>query len=208
MDTKALIADAAYRLLTKYPITELTLIEIAHEAGVSKRTVYNHFQDKFEIAQYLCKQIDDEYYLNKNVSLADLCGGTPERHYGYFWKHTDFFRNILCYMGQNNLMDYMSELFLKRILRNIRELQGCDEISEDLLAAAEYYAYAAIPGTYAMLRGVIPQRYLRTDKTCVELYMPAPLLNLFSKSGGAGAPQKNAASAAQKLSGSSTAPES
>ena len=105
-------------------------------------------------------------------------------------------------------MDYVSELFLQRLLRDIRKAQGCDEISEEVLAAAEYFAYSSIYCSYEMLKGAIPRRYINTGKPCMDPYLPAPLLNLFSKSVGAGAPQKNAASAAQKLSGSSTAPES
>lgn len=181
MNTKALIADATYRLLTKKPITELTISEIAAESGVSNRTVYNHFQDKFDIAQYICKQIDDEYYFTKNVSIVDLCNGSPERNYGYFWKHSDFFKNTLCYLGQNNLMDYMSELLLARILRNICELQGNNHISDELLASAEYFSYSCLPASYAVLKGVIPKRWQDTAKTCVELYLPKPLYDFFTQ---------------------------
>ena len=87
-------------------------------------------------------------------------------------------------------MDYVSELFLQRLLRDIRKAQGCDEISEEVLAAAEYFAYSSTYCSYEMLKGAIPRRYINTGKPCMDLYLPAPLLNLFSKSVGAGAPQK------------------
>lgn len=188
MDTKALIANAAYRLLQKKPITKLTLTEIGHEAGVSKRTVYNHFQDKFEIAQYLCKQIDDAFFSGEQHSVAEYCGENPLPDSSYISEHADFFRNVLCYVGQNSLMDYMAERFLQRLLHDIRMLQGCDEISEEILAAAEFFAYSSVYCSYEMLKGSIPRRYLNTDKSCMNLYMPAPLLNLFTKKQNADTP--------------------
>lgn len=181
MHTKTLIADSAYRLLTQKPITELTIADIATEAGVSSRTVYNHFQDKFGITQYICKKIDDEYYLNKNVNIGDLCIKNSERNYSYLWDHELFFKNILCYLGQNNLVDYMSELFLTRILRDIRTLQGCEQISEELLASAEFFSYSTILASYAMLKGVIPKRWQNANIPFTELYLPKPLYEFFSQ---------------------------
>lgn len=181
MNTKELIANATYQLLLKKPITKLTLTEIVHEAGVSKRTVYNHFQDKFEIAQYLCAQIENEFFSGKQHSLAEYCGSNPLRYSGYVWDHADFFRNILCYVGQNSLMDYMSERFLQRLLHDVRMEQECDEISQEILASAEFFAYSTVYCSYQMLKGSIPRRYINTDSACMNLYMPAPLLNLFIK---------------------------
>lgn len=78
-------------------------------------------------------------------------------------------------------MDFMSEMLLARILRNIREIHGDDVISVELQAAAEYFAYGTIATHYAMLRGIIPRRYLSTDKTGMDLYLPEPLLQFFRK---------------------------
>lgn len=181
MNTKALIADAAYRLLTQKPITELTIAEIAAESGVSSRTIYNHFEDKFEIVQYICKQLDDEYYSKNKVTISDLCFKNAAQNDCYLWKHKLFFLNILCYHGQNNCTDYMSKLMLARILRNIQILQDSKHISEELLASAESYSYTLISLCHAMLKGILPARWQNIDIPACELYMPKPLYEFFSQ---------------------------
>lgn len=177
--TKNLIADKVYELLTKKPITDLSISEITEACGISKRTLYNHFRDKFEIAQYICQRIDDAYYLEKSVTMTDLCEGRQKKDYSYFWDHQDFFRNVLCYQGQNSIADYLSELVLKRSLRDIRQKLGAEEIPVDLLASAEFFAYSVVAASYAMLKGAIPKRFQDSNMNSSELYLPYPLVKLF-----------------------------
>lgn len=51
MNTKAIIKEAAFRLFEQYPFERVTVQMILDEAGVSRRTFYDHFLDKYELME-------------------------------------------------------------------------------------------------------------------------------------------------------------
>ena len=161
------IADTAYAILCKKPITRFTMTELAQACSVSKPTLYHHFRDKFEVAQYICKRFSDEFY--SAHSLSDILNSkTPETHF-YIFRHPDFFRNVLCYDGQDNLFDYLAELERTECIREAKTVLGTDTLTEDVLASIEYYAYSVWHAMYAMLTGKIPQRYLSAGRAAMSM---------------------------------------
>ncbi|MEY2830105.1 MAG: hypothetical protein RIQ33_1963 [Bacteroidota bacterium] len=50
-DTKLKIIQASYQLFHKLGIRSITMDDIAHEVGMSKKTIYQHFADKDEIVK-------------------------------------------------------------------------------------------------------------------------------------------------------------
>lgn len=173
------IADTAFQILSKKPITKFTMTELAAACQISKPTLYHHFKDKFEVAQYICKRFSDAFY--KNNTLSEILNGKTAETQFYIIRYQDFFRNVLCYDGQNNLFDYLAELELAECLKEAREILGTEDLSEDLLASAEYYAYSVWHAMYAMLIGKIPQRYLSADKPAMSMYWPPLLTEVFQQ---------------------------
>jgi len=174
------IADAAYQILCKKPITKFTMTELAQACGISKPTLYHHFKDKFEVAQYICKRFSDAFY--QTHSLSDILNSkVPETQF-YIMIYPEFFSNVLCYDGQNNIFDFLAEIELAECIREAKEILGSDELPEDILASAEYYAYSVWHAMYAMLTGKIPPRYLSADRPAMSLYWPPLLTELFGKS--------------------------
>lgn len=173
------IADIAYKILCSKPITKFTMKELADACNISKPTLYHHFKDKYEIAQYICKRFSDAFY--QEHSFSDILNNKiPETQF-YIFRYADFFRNVLCYEGQNNIFDYLSELELTECLKEARQILNTDALSEDLLASAEYYAYSVWHAMYAMLEGKIPQRYLSAKKPAMAMYWPPLLTETFSR---------------------------
>lgn len=171
--TKQLIADKTYELLLKKPITKLTVVEIAAACEITPHTLYNHFRDKYEIVQYICIRMDEEHR-RENPPQRVFSEKTPEQHF-YFFENAAFFRNVLCYHGQNDIYGCLAGILLKRYLEEIRQRQGSDEINEDLMATVEYYCHTIIHGLYAMLTGRIPCRFQQTESPALSLYWP-PLM--------------------------------
>ena len=48
-----LLAEALKELAIKHPIEKITIKEITDKAGVIRPTFYNHFQDKFELLEWI-----------------------------------------------------------------------------------------------------------------------------------------------------------
>mgnify|MGYP004500564417 CR=1 FL=1 len=173
------IADTAYQILCKKTIMQFTMTELAEACQVSKPTLYHHFSDKYEIVQYICKRFSDDFY--RTHSLSDILNSKqPEKQF-YIIQHAAFFKNVLCYMGQNNLFDYMAELEMNECIKEAKVILSTEELSEDLMASIEYYAFSIWHAMYAMLTGKIPQRYLSAQKPAMRLYWPPLLTQVFSR---------------------------
>ena len=48
-----LLAESFKELVQKRPIDKITIKEITDKAGVIRPTFYNHFQDKYELLEYI-----------------------------------------------------------------------------------------------------------------------------------------------------------
>ena len=48
-----LLADSLKELVVKRPVEKITIKEITDRAGVIRPTFYNHFQDKFELIEWI-----------------------------------------------------------------------------------------------------------------------------------------------------------
>lgn len=75
-ESKMLIKDALFRLLEKKEFEEITLTEIAKEAGVVRMTLYRHFKEKEDILIFSFEQLFNQAMekLNKtsNENLLEL----------------------------------------------------------------------------------------------------------------------------------------
>ncbi len=69
MDTKNRIRDYAYQIFIKYGIRAVTLDQIAKDLGISKKTVYQHFDKKADIVYEVCKVfIEEDKHCFENIS--------------------------------------------------------------------------------------------------------------------------------------------
>ena len=53
--TDALLAGSFKKLALHQPIEKITIKEITDDAGVIRPTFYNHFQDKYELLEWIIK---------------------------------------------------------------------------------------------------------------------------------------------------------
>lgn len=54
-DIDRLLMDSFKKLVLKVPVEKITIKEITDEAGVIRPTFYNHFQDKYELLEWIIK---------------------------------------------------------------------------------------------------------------------------------------------------------
>ena len=50
-----LLAESLKELTIKQPIEKITIKEITDKAGVIRPTFYNHFQDKYELLEWIIR---------------------------------------------------------------------------------------------------------------------------------------------------------
>ena len=55
-DIEGLLADSFKELALEKPIEKITIREITDRAGVIRVTFYNHFQDKYELIEWILRK--------------------------------------------------------------------------------------------------------------------------------------------------------
>ena len=168
------ISGGFIRLLEKEPIEQITVTAICAEAGVSKRSFYNYYCDKFDVIMKIqaIPEMEDE---DAEVSLYTLENYFRSR-YRWLLEHRGFLRNISFYFGQNSsvlaLVNSIAELLWKIMRQNHPEL----EETRELRHAVDYFAYAyLIFAIRLILRDAeFSEEYFQRERF-IENYIPPVL---------------------------------
>lgn len=106
------IALSYLKLLKEKPLNDISTQQIADMAGISKRTLYNYFPDKYEILSWFW-----DYWM-KDVR-AEAMHKYSLRKYELFIEHREAMLKVFAYIGQNNLRDIILEDELKKFNTHI-----------------------------------------------------------------------------------------
>ncbi len=157
--TERKIRSSFIKLLNDSSIERITVSEICAEAGVSKRSFYNHFCDKYDILNKV--QAIPELDSDEELSLMTLENYFRSR-YKWLLDHQNFLRNISMYYGQNSSIltfrDSVRDLIWKVMQRNHPEL----ELTPELDHAIEYFSYSYLMFVIRIL--------LRDPEFCEEYF--------------------------------------
>ena len=67
IDNKERIKQAAHELVRKYSIRSVSMDDIANSVGMSKKTLYQYFQDKDEVEKEVVESVTEESKLDPSV---------------------------------------------------------------------------------------------------------------------------------------------
>lgn len=117
--TKELLGESLEEILKSKPFEKITISEISENCGVGRRTFYNNFKDKYDLAAWLyLRQLEDYVNINDRTGLAEFIRYSAE----VVDKDSQLIIAIDQYKGQNNLRDSlvkpMTEIFIKVIERS------------------------------------------------------------------------------------------
>lgn len=107
---KAIVSNTV-KLLSVKPIDQISVTEICTEAGISKRTFYNYYKDKFDIIISTSSipglEIDES---DNRMSLYIIEDYLSQRC-DWLCEHKKFLMNISLYVGQNSpLFSFKKEI--------------------------------------------------------------------------------------------------
>lgn len=103
---KQVLAQALKSLMSRYPFSKISVGDICKECHMSRKSFYYHFQDKYDLVNWI---FDSEFIGTLQLSnlsddwqlLFSLCA--------YFHRERVFYRNALQIRGQNCFQDYFIE---------------------------------------------------------------------------------------------------
>lgn len=152
------------------------MTELAQTCGISKPTLYHHFSDKYDVVQHLCKKITSEYY--RQHSFSEIVTSGCSHNEEWLQRYGTFFKNILCYNGQNNLYICLTNLEMQQCLCEIRTKLNTDAIPEEIVAAMGFFAYSSWHTLYAVVDGRVS--YCDTMENKASAFWPETLKNVFA----------------------------
>ena len=150
--TKKLIAESFEVLMEKHPCEKITIRMITDQAGLIRPTFYNHFQDKYDLVEWIfCENI-----IREVESLLDH--GMVQEAIKFLFtgihRNRQFYSKLLQVTGQNCLEEVMGrhfyELFRKSIeQRGIKKLPKNRVLNVDTLS--RYYTLGLLTSIKAWL---------------------------------------------------------
>lgn len=142
------ILDAAIDLLKKDQIQNISLSQIAKQAGVSRMTVYRNFKDKFEIEHAIYER---DFNSIKSLGLRDPVE-VIKAQAKLFMTHKDVYRNIFTdRVQQNSFFEKWMELSRASLLEKVRP----ENLTEEFLIAVNFVTYGGFYVSWACIQGKI-----------------------------------------------------
>jgi probable dihydroxyacetone kinase regulator len=142
------IADAIKKLAVEKDFKDISVQDIVLECGISRKTFYNHFQDKFQLVDWIFKQEIFGEILSTTTVKNWKQGSFMLCH--YLSENKAFYLNVLRFEGQNSLKQYLYDLTESQIKLLVDELLDGQTIAErDMLFIIEFY-YNAFIGTLSV----------------------------------------------------------
>ena len=106
-ETKLRFANALRKLMGDRPLDKISVAEIAHEAGLSRKAFYNHFHDKYDVVNWICYS---QFVQMRTEALSHGGWSSFLPFLEFFATDPAFFAEALRDMGQNSLGQYVSDL--------------------------------------------------------------------------------------------------
>ena len=176
VDIKTIFANALMQLLLSKPISDIPVKEITEIAGLSYRTFYNYFKDKYDLMHFVYYHINEQCWFNNGVPCGLIDSTT---NFGLQTKNNiKLFYNMFKYVGQNDIRIFM---FRKTVsdIRKIFVWNGygemlCDRQSQGVVHMLSYTLYGQME--HSCMNRVVSFQKNEYEPTVLDMlqYVPEP----------------------------------
>lgn len=116
----SLLAESFKALVLEEPVEKITIKEITDRAGVIRPTFYNHFQDKYELLEWIIRT--DVMDPVKPLMLGGFVNESITLMLKNIYKERAFYQHASRLEGQNSFME-ICEKCLQELLQKLFESQ-------------------------------------------------------------------------------------
>ncbi|OUP84164.1 hypothetical protein B5F07_08485 [Lachnoclostridium sp. An169] len=133
---KEYLAESAIELLSRHPVEKVTVTLIARNCGLSTRTFYNNFKDKYDLFLWIYTQKLEEYYQSNldHMSFRTFIYYSGQILVDYY----DFFFNYQQYRGQNHFHQAVFQPLFDFYIRIIREIFH-DPVTQEIRESTAFF---------------------------------------------------------------------
>ncbi len=178
--TKEILAESLKELSASKPIDKITIKEISANCGVTSKTFYNHFQDKYDLIAWIYSTAMEKIFSKidgKNYTWKD----TLTEGLNYFLDNKEFLKNLIAHTsGQDSFINYVARFNVKILSDYIKRSQNLDILPQELEILIKVYCYGTVCTFCEMLINPAPipdEEFV----TLIEKALPEPLKKYFYK---------------------------
>ena len=123
--TKTYLANALLELLKVKSFDDIKVTEICDKALIHKTTFYNHFEDKYELLNYVLLKIHNEIneQVKKDNGIINYYLSIAKYYIRYIKDNPELFKSIIT--NDNNVsINLFQRLYVKDIEKNISNISN------------------------------------------------------------------------------------
>lgn len=139
---KKAIANAFIKVCKDKGIKAITVTDVIEECGISRRTFYNHFNDKFDVMNYIYESNTVNFFNALGSGNADLYS-TILKVLQVALKDKKYYMSVVSFQGQNSFKDFFYNQIVKFYSELIVSMHGKSTLTEDVISSIEFNCYAA-----------------------------------------------------------------
>jgi len=128
------IKNAFVELMSEKNLDQITMQDISDRANVGRRTIYDHYMDKYDLLDKLIKEhINELRKLCKSASEMSFAEGNLI-WFDYFERHYSFFSTMLSSKGAPAFRNHFLEFVIQELEGELNESEGKNQgLSKDLV---------------------------------------------------------------------------
>lgn len=144
--TREAIAGAVKRLMETTPFDRITTADIIGECGISRKTFYYHFRDKYDVVNWIFTEEVGKGILECTTPENWAAGSFKLCH--YIRAHRTFYRNAVNASGQNCFVDFLRNLTERQLAKLCAGALAEGTLTEDDFRFLVEYYYNAFIGVF------------------------------------------------------------
>lgn len=110
--TKRVLAQTLKELIKTQPFEKISVSDICNACGVSRKTFYYHFLDKYALVEWI---FDNEFITMLRQSDIHELWSFIRALCDYFYREHSFYAQLLNFEGQNSFRQYFREFMFHTI---------------------------------------------------------------------------------------------
>ncbi len=167
-EVKVLLAESFKELVLEKPIEKITIKEITDRAGVIRVTFYNHFQDKYELLEWICQE--EVVTPVRTLMWNDMVHEALTFMFTNILKNKEFYSHASRLEGQNSFESIVRSCFAQVITDFLNEHAKKGQSRYSWLTAqwiGDFYAQAL---TYVLITWIKSGMH-ESPENMVEMYI-------------------------------------
>ena len=161
LSTKRAFEEALKKLMADMPFEKISVSDICSECGMSRKSFYYHFRDKYDLVNWIFDRDFSSATENKQFSgewefLLAICR--------FLYEKRGFYRKAFRIKGQNSLVDHFKNVMFPVVKRHLITVFGDTEVKDF------HINYVTDANIVAILRWIMDRECIAPEEFVALLY--------------------------------------